>query len=145
MESSRQGVASAFGKHYPRFSLDASLSARQDPFPFIPAQSAKIGPHFSDSFASYSLQMSVPLYQGGQVTNGVALAEVRRQLQEESLALTRNELIANAVNTYHKLLQFQKLKDASQSSVTALEEQLKNSRLAFELGRIARVDLLKVR
>ncbi len=142
--SSEQSVVSAFGKHYPRFSLDANLTERQDPFPFIPAQSAKTGPHFSDSFALYAIQMSVPIYQGGQITNGVALAEVRKQLQEQSLYFTRNEIIANLVNTYNKLLQFQKLKDASQSSVAALEEQVKNSKLALELGRIARVDLLKV-
>ncbi len=142
--SSEQSVVSAFGKHYPRFSLDANLTQRQDPLPFVPAQSAKIGPHFSDSFAYYAIQMSIPVYQGGQVMNGVALAEVRKQLQEQSLSLTRNELIANTVNTYNKLLQFRKLREASQSSVIALEEQVKNSRLAFELGRIARVDLLKV-
>ena len=142
--SSEQNVVSAFGKHYPRFSLDGNLTQRQDPFPYIPAQSAKTGPHFSDSFAFYTIQMSVPIYQGGQIVNGVALAEVRKQLQEQSLYFTRNEIIANSVNTYNKLLQLQKLKDASQSSVTALEEQVKNSRLSLELGRIARVDLLKV-
>ena len=142
--SSEQSVVSAFGKHYPRFSLEANLTQRQDPLPFVPAQSAKIGPHFRDSFAFYAIQMSIPVYQGGQVMNGVALAEVRKQLQEQSLSLTRNELIANTVNTYNKLLQFRKLREASQSSVIALEEQVKNSRLAFELGRIALVDLLKV-
>lgn len=142
--SSEQSVSSAVGKHYPRFSLEANLTARQDPMPFIPAQSAKVGPHFSDNFAFYSIQMTLPIYQGGQIANGVTLAEVRKQLQEQNLNLTRNEIIANTVNTYNKLLQFGRLKEASRSSVAALEEQVKNSRLALELGRIARVDLLKV-
>lgn len=141
--SSEQSVVSAFGKHYPRLSLDGSLTLRQDPLPYIPAQSAQVGPHFSDSFASYAIQMTLPIYQGGQVMNGVALAEARKQLQEQSLDFTRNEIIANSVNTYNKLLQFQKLREASQSSVTALEEQVRNSQLALDLGRIARVDLLK--
>lgn len=142
--ASEQSVSGAAGKHFPRFSLEANLTARQDPMPFIPAQSAKIGPHFSDNFAFYSIQMTLPIYQGGQIANGVTLAEVRKQLQEQSVSLTRNEIIANTVNTYNKLLQFGKLREASQSSVAALEEQVRNSRLALELGRIARVDLLKV-
>ena len=145
MASSEQGVVSAFGKHYPRFSLDANLTATPGPDPLSSRPKApKIGPHFSDSFAFYAIQMSIPIYQGGQIMNGVALAEVRQTASGTEPYLTRNEIIANSVKTYNKLLQFQKLKDASQSSVTALEEQVKNARLAFELGRIARVDLLKV-
>ena len=144
VEAGKQGVVSAEGKHYPRINLDGTIARRQDPIPFVPAQSATIGPHFSDSFASYTLQMTIPFYQGGQVVNGVKLAEVRRQLQEDSLILTRNDIIANTVNTYNKLLQTQKFRESSQASVNALEEQRKNAQLLYDTGRIARVDLLKV-
>ena len=139
-----QGIISAEGKHFPRLSLDANLTRRQDPIAYIPAQSAKISPHFSDGYASWSLLMTVPLYQGGQITTGVELAGLRTRLQESSLALTRNDLIANTVNTYNKLLQTGKLKAASQASFRALDEQRKNAQLLFDVGRIARVDLLKI-
>ena len=139
-----QGILSAVGKHFPRLSLDANATKRQDPLPYIPAQSGAIGPHFSDSYASWTLALTVPVYQGGQITNGVELAKLRTRLQENTLTLTRNELIANIVNTYHKLLQSGKLKEASQSSLQALEEQRKNAQLLFDVGRIARVDLLKI-
>ena len=139
-----QGVASAFGRHLPRLTLDASYTKRQDPLPYIPAQSATSGPHFSNAFASWQATLTLPLYQGGQITGGVRLAEVRRKIQEENLALSRNEIIANTVNTYDKLLQLGKLREASQASVDALAEQRKNAELLLNLGRIARVDLLKV-
>lgn len=142
--ASEQGIVSAEGKHYPRLSLDANFTRRQDSTAFIPAQSAKIGPHFSDEYASLSLMMTLPLYQGGQLTNGVELAKLRARLQENSLAQTRNDLIANTVNTYYKLLQTGKLKETSQASLRALEEQHKNTQLLFDVGRIARVDLLKI-
>jgi len=140
-----QGILSAEGKRFPRLSLDTAFIRRQDPTgAFIPAQSAKIGPHFSDEYGSGTLMMTVPVYQGGQITNGVELAKIRTRLQENSLALTRNDLLANTVNAYNKLLQTGKLKEASQASLRALEEQRNNSQLLFDVGRIARVDLLKI-
>jgi outer membrane protein len=139
-----KSIDSAWGKHLPKLSLDGNYTRRQDPWPYIPAQSNTIAPHFSDEFASWAMVMSLPIYQGGQVSNGVELAKIRKTLQEESLAMTRNEVIANTVNTYNKILQLQKLQEASQVSVTALENQQKNAQLLFDVGRIAKADLLKV-
>jgi len=60
------------------------------------------------------------------------------------LSLTRNDLIANTVNTYNKILQIRKLREASGASVKALEEQRKNVQQLYDVKRAARVDLLKV-
>lgn len=139
-----QGVVSAFGKHYPRLTFEASISQRQDPIPYIPAQRVNIPARFSDSYASLGPVLTVPFYQGGQVMQGVRLAEVRQRIQQDSAIITRNELIANTVATYNKILQLQALVAASQQAVAALEQQQANARLMFNLGRIARVDLLKV-
>jgi outer membrane protein TolC len=139
-----QGVASAIGRHYPRLSLDGYITQRQDPIAYIPAQSKTISARFSDSYAALGPVLTLNLYQGGQVENGVKLAELRQKMQEESFTLNRNDLIANTVATYNKILQLQALAASSGRAVQALEEQQKNARLLFELGRIARVDLLKV-
>ncbi len=139
-----KGVESAFGRHYPRLSLEASSYLRQDPVPYIPAQSREIIAHYSDSYASLGPVLTIPLYQGGQVMNGVLVAEVRQRVQEDSFVLTRNDLIANTVATYNKILQLTALTESSRRAVAALEEQQKNTKLLFGLGRIARVDLLKV-
>lgn len=144
VQASGKAVESAEGRHFPRVGLDSSYTKREDPTTYIPAQSQKIIAHFSDEFASLGMVLTLPLYQGGQVTNGVDLAKVRRQIQEESLAQTRNDLIANTVNTYNKLLQTQKLRASSLASVAALEEQRKNAQVLYDKGRIARVDFLKV-
>lgn len=142
--SSEESVKSAWGRHLPRLSLDANYTARQDPFPYIPAQSSTIPARFSEEFASYTIALSVPVYQGGQIVNGVELGRVRKAIQEQGLAFTRNEIIANTVNTYNKILQLRQLSEASRSSLKALEEQYANAQLLFKVGRIARVDLLKV-
>jgi outer membrane protein len=142
--ASDKNIDSARGKHLPRLSVDGNYTARQDPIPFIPAQSLTIFPHFANEFATWAVAMQLPIYQGNQVVNGVKLAEIRKSLQEDNLSLTRNEIIANVVNTYNKLLQLSKLQEASQSSVRALADQMKQSQLLFDVGRIAKVDLLKV-
>ena len=144
VEAGTQGLRSARGKHLPRLSLDMNYALRQDPVPFIPAQSGTVPARFSDEYLAWGALMTLPLYQGGQISNNVELASVRRDLQEYSLARTRNDLIANTVNTYNKILQLIALREASSASVTALEEQIRSTRLLFDVGRIARVDLLKV-
>ncbi|MBW4055686.1 MAG: TolC family protein [Proteobacteria bacterium] len=139
-----EGIAGSRGKHWPKLSLNLAYNRLQDPVPYIPAQSTVIPAHFSDDYASLGLLLSLPIYQGGQIVTTVRISKVRRDLQQISLTLTRNELIANTVNTYHKLLQLQQLRDASTAAVTALETQVKNAGQLFDVGRIARVDLLKV-
>ena len=61
-----QGIASASGKHYPRLSLDANIAEREYAVPYIPAKSTTIPAHFSDYYASWTVQMTVPLYKGGK-------------------------------------------------------------------------------
>lgn len=142
--ASEEGVRGAWGRHLPRLAFDANYSRREDPLPFIPAQSATTPARFSDNYGSWSALLSFPLYQGGQVAANVELAQVRRDIQRLSLTQLSNDLIANTVNTYNKLLQLQQLREASRASTAALEEQAKNARLLFEVERIAKVDLLKV-
>ena len=144
VSSAEKAVESAYGRNYPRLTLEGSINQRQDPIPYIPAQSLKVIPHYSDSYASLGPVLTIPLYQGGQVMNGVRLAEVRKRIQDDSLQLTRNDLIANTIATYNKILQLTALKESSQRAVAALDEQQKNAQRLYDLGRIARVDLLKV-
>ena len=144
VEAAGKNVQSAAGKHYPRLSLEATGVMREDPVPYIPAQSPTIGPHFSDSYALWGPVLTIPIYQGGQISRNVELAKLREQMQQDALSLTRNDLIANTVNTYNKILQIQKLREASAASVKALEVQRKNVQQLYDVQRAARVDLLKI-
>ena len=143
-KGAEQAVISAQGKHWPRLTLDSAFTRRQDPLPFVPAQALQIPAHFSNALGQYALTLVLPLYQGGQLVNGVALAQVRREVQEQAARQTKDEVIANTVNTYNKILQLGKLREASQASVNALEEQQRNIAQLLAVGRVARLDLLKV-
>jgi outer membrane protein len=144
VSASERSVESAEGRRFPRLSLDATQVFRQDALPYIPAQALAIPPHFSDSFAAWGPTLTVPLYQGGQITRGIELAKVRKEIQEHSADLTRNDLIADTVNTYNKILQLTAFRESERASVAALEEQDQNVRLLLKVGRAATVDLLKV-
>jgi outer membrane protein len=144
IQSAEEAVISVGGKHWPRLSLDGAYFRREQPFPYIQAQAINIPPHFSDAYSALGLTLTIPIYQGGQVTTGVSLAEVRREIQVLTAGQTKNDLLANTVNAYNKILQLQQIRKASQSSVNALQEQVKNTRLLLDVGRLARVDLLKV-
>jgi outer membrane protein len=144
IKSTEESIISAQGRHWPRLSLDGSYLKREQPFPYIQAQAVNIPPHFSDAYSALGLTLTIPIYQGGQVSTGVSLAKVRRDIQIFSAGQTKSDTIANTVNAYNKILQLQELRNASQASVKALEEQVKNTRLLLEVGRVAQVDLLKV-
>jgi outer membrane protein len=144
VKGSDHGVDSAEGRRFPRLSFDATQVFRQDALPYIPAQALTIPPHFSDTFAAWGPTLTVPLYQGGQISKGIELAKIRKEIQEHSADLTRNDLIADTVNTYNKILQLTAFRESERASVTALEEQERNVRLLVNIGRAAPVDLLKV-
>jgi len=144
IKSADESIISAKGKHWPRLSIDGSYTRRQEPFPYIQAQAITIPAHFSDEWSYIGVAMTIPLYQGGQISTGVSLAEVRRDMQRLTVNQTKNDIIANTVNTYNKILQLQALRRASHAQVKAMEEQTKNTNLLLEVGRAARVDLLKV-
>jgi outer membrane protein len=144
IKSAEETVTSAQGRHWPRLSLDGAYTRREQPFPYIQAQAINIPPHFSDGYSALGLTLTIPIYQGGQVSTGVSLAELRRDIQVLTAGQTKNDIIANTVNAYNKVLQLQELQKASEAQVRALEEQSKNTRLLLDVGRVARVDLLKV-
>jgi outer membrane protein len=144
IESADESVTSARGRHWPHLSLDSAYTRREEPFPYIQAQAINIPPHFSDSYSAMGVTLTIPIYQGGQVSTGVSLAEVRRDIQILLAEQTKNDIIANTVNAYNKILQLQELHKASEAQVKALDEQAKNTRLLLDVGRVARVDLLKV-
>ena len=62
---------------------------------------------------------------------------MRRDIQVLASRQTKNDLIANTVNAYNKILQLQELRKASEAQVKALEEQAKNTRLLLDVGRVA--------
>ncbi|RPJ82289.1 MAG: hypothetical protein EHJ94_02445 [Deltaproteobacteria bacterium] len=137
-----KSISSARLRHLPKISLDGNYTRREEPTPYIPAKAITVPAHFSDEFASWQVVMTLPLYQGGQIQNNVRIAEIKKAVTESTFRLTKDEIIANTVTTYNKLLQLRKLKKAAEASVKALEEQLDITTMMYKSGRTAHHDLI---
>ena len=144
MEASRESLRSSKGALLPRFDLNAAYMKENQAIPYIPAESVTIPPKFSDEVYSWNAYLRIPVYEGGRLTSLVAFAELEKNIQSARIAFTEQELVANIMNTFNKLLQLEELKKANIKSVEAMERQRGNTELLVKAGRAANVELLRI-
>jgi len=144
IEVSREALNISKGSLFPRLDLSASYFKENQDIPYIPAQSPKIQPKFSDQVYSWNLNLRMPIYEGGRLAGQVNISEIEKVIQSSRNEFTIQDLIANVTNTFNKILQLKKVKDANIKSVEALERQKKNVELLVKAERAAEVELLKV-
>ncbi len=144
LEASKQAARGAKGAMFPRLDLNASYFKENRDVPYIPAQSLTIPPKFSDQVYSWSVILSVPVYEGGRLSGQVRVSGLEKAIQSSKRAFTVQDLIANVMNTFNKLLQLKELRQANIYSVDALERQRENAELLVKAGRAANVELLRV-
>ena len=144
VEAARESLRSSKGALLPRFDLNAAYMKENQAVPYIPAESMTIPAKFSEEVYSWNAYLRIPVYEGGRLTGLVALAEVERNVQSSRIAFTEQELVANIMNTFNKLLQLRELKKANIKSVEALERQKGNTELLVKAGRSANLELLRV-
>jgi outer membrane protein TolC len=144
IEVSREALNISKGSLFPRLDLSASYFKENQDIPYIPAQSPKIQPKFSDQVYSWNLNLRMPIYEGGRLAGQVNISEIEKVIQSSRNEFTIQDLIANVTNTFNKILQLKKVKDANIKSVEALERQKKNVELLVKAERAAEVELLRV-
>jgi outer membrane protein len=142
--ASQESVKGAKGALFPRVDLNAGYTRENRPIPFIPAQSPKITPAFSDEIYFWNVFLRMPIYEGGKLSGQVKISEIEKEIQSSRKEFTTQDVIANVTNTFNKLLQLKEFRVANLKSVEALERQQKNTKLFVETGRTAKVELLRV-
>ncbi|MEW6570491.1 MAG: TolC family protein [Nitrospirota bacterium] len=58
---------------------------------------------------------------GGRLDRGIKIAGLKKSIAEDSLRVSRQELIFNLTNVYYKILQLEKLLQANEAAVKQLE------------------------
>ncbi|WP_176472946.1 TolC family outer membrane protein [Sphingomonas lenta] len=86
-------------------------------------------------------QLSVPLYQGGAVRNGVRAAETRVEAGQARLRDTEAQLFSNAVAAYMDVIRDEAVVALNRQNVRVLEINLQASRDRFEVGDLTRTDV----
>jgi outer membrane protein len=86
-------------------------------------------------------QLSVPLFQGGAVKNGVRAAQTRVLAGRAQLRGTEADLFTNVVAAYMDVIRDEAVVGLNQQNVRALELNLRASRDRFQVGDLTRTDV----
>ena len=88
-----------------------------------------------------SLQLSVPLYQGGLVKNSVRAANQRVLAGQETLRATEASIFSQVVAAYNDVIRDQAIVELNRANVRQLDVNLTATRDRFEVGDLTRTDV----
>lgn len=88
-----------------------------------------------------NLDLSVPIYSGGAVKNGIRAAETRVQAGQADLRGTEASIFSQAVGAYMDVIRDQAIVGLSRSNTKVLEVNLKAASDRFEIGDLTRTDV----
>ncbi len=145
VESEQLEKSVAQAKHLPELSLQAGVTHYSDPTLVWPIHERGEFPPFDEDIANIGINLRLPLYVGGKLVASVNFAEKMLKSAELQLQASQQELIFNVVSSYGKTLQLQQLRAAMQHRILGLESQLNDSREGFRSGRVAEIDVARVK
>lgn len=134
----------ARSQHLPRVDLNADYTRYAYPTFITPIREVGVFPPMDRDIANLGLALSLPLYSGGKLVAGEALATHNREAALQSLRAGEQDLLFNVVATYTKALHFRELGKVLDARIKALQQQEKDISLRIEEGRAARLDLIRL-
>ena len=100
------------------------------------------GTNFSpDRLLSGRVDMSVPIYTGGAVKNGVLAAENRVQAGQAGLRATESAIFSAVVGAYMDVIRDESIVDLNRAQVGVLQVNLEATKDRFEIGDLTRTDV----
>ena len=90
-----------------------------------------------------SLSASLPIFTGGKLSGTIKQATANYQYNEVGVQRTYNEMRSTVTDGYFKMLQADNLQKLNAESVTRLEDHLKNVQAQYDVGVVAKVDVLR--
>ncbi len=99
---------------------------------------------YNDTLYRFGAGLALPLYSGGRISATIGREEFGQGRAQEGLRLAREELITGVASTYYRILQLQEEVRATEASMASLRESQRLVRAQVEVGKAARVELLKI-
>jgi outer membrane protein len=87
------------------------------------------------------IQVSVPIYSGGLVKNGIKAADARVAAGEETLRATEASIFSQVVAAYNDVLRDTQIVTFNRANVNNLEVNLRATQDRFEVGDLTRTDV----
>lgn len=92
---------------------------------------------------SNTLSASLPLYTGGRIQGSIKQAKARYLSSKEGLQIAYNDMRYMVANAYYTMLHADNSQKLSRESVARLQDHLKNVQAQYDVGVVAKVDLLR--
>jgi outer membrane protein len=100
------------------------------------------GTNFSpDRLLSGGINLSVPIYTGGAVRNGVLAAENRVQAGQAGLRATESAIFSAVVGAYMDVIRDESIVELNRAQVGVLQVNLEATKDRFEIGDLTRTDV----
>ena len=138
-----EGVPQALAGYRPRVSFNGSVGPQYTDFnardrTFMPNYQQLSG---TMTPRNYGLTATQTLYNGFQTPNRTRQAESQVQAARETLRVTEQITLLNAVTAYMNLLRDSAILDLQRRNVEVLQEQLRQTRDRFNVGEVTRTDV----
>ena len=92
---------------------------------------------------SNTLTASMPIYTGGKLSGTIKQAKAGYLISEQGLQKAYNDMRTTVTNGYFDMLQADNMQQLGRESVTRLADHLKNVEAQYEVGVVAKVDVLR--
>lgn len=97
------------------------------------------------SFSSnYGLNSSVTLYNGGYLKNNIKSKDLSVQIANLNVQETQNDISLGIAQAYFNILLAEENKVSLEAVLTTSKEQLKQGKIKYDAGSIARKDLVQI-
>lgn len=87
------------------------------------------------------VNLTMPIYAGGSIKNGIAAADTRVEAGRASLRGTEADLFSNVVGAYMDVIRDDAIVSLNRQNVRVLEVNLRASRDRFQVGDLTRTDV----
>lgn len=146
VEVSRQTLEQdiARSQHLPKIDLNAAYSRYAYPTFVTPIREPGVFPPMDRDIANIGLALNLPLYSGGKLVAGEALAAHNREASVQALRAGGQDLLFNVAATYTKALHFHQLAKVLDVRIRALQQEEKDIGLRIQHGRAARLELIRL-
>ncbi|MBA3058269.1 MAG: TolC family protein [Gammaproteobacteria bacterium] len=146
VEVSRQTLEQdiARSQHLPKVDLSAAYTRYAYPTFVTPIREVGVFPPMDTAIANIGLALNLPLYSGGKLVAGEALAAHNREASVQALRAGGQDLLFNVAATYTKALHFRQLVKVLDVRIQALQQEERDIGLRIQQGRAARLELIRL-
>ncbi|MHB8109162.1 MAG: TolC family protein [Syntrophorhabdaceae bacterium] len=148
IEIENQGLKSAQAERMPRIDVTGGYTRYRyanplTPIVIEPPLTSVDLPDFErnvyDGFATFS----VPLFRGGRLVRGVAIATLKKSMAQDFYTRNLHDLTYNVTSVYYKLAQLEQMLQASEAQIKGLEAHRRDVESLLKAGAVPKLDLLK--